>query len=227
MGKIKDYATDSVITGSERIISTDTDGSTKNITVNGIRSYVTVTSPIEYTLPTVIGTVAQYLAVPAVGTELEWADKVIPLEVGGTVGQVQINDGAGGLSGSSRMTIGAAGTELTLTIPIEGVVASETHKAVTYASGNLTMTALHLDNSLVFSPDALSRYTIVKDDTVASPIGSELTIVPLFDNATSIIIETDGVATYNGGTVAVVYAKHKPIFIKKITANTWVGGQLA
>lgn len=112
MGRIKDITVDGSITGGEKLLATDTDFSTKNITIDTLKQYITTGSPIAYTLPQEIGTTGQVLVVPTSGTVLEWDDQA---SGGGTVTSITASSPLTGGTITTTGTIGLTTGNLTET----------------------------------------------------------------------------------------------------------------
>lgn len=104
MARIKDLTTDGSISGSEKLVATDSDLSTKNITVDALKQYITVQSPIPYSIPSALGTAGQVLVVPSSGTTLEWDD-----QTGGGTGTVTQIIASSPLTGGTITTTGTIG----------------------------------------------------------------------------------------------------------------------
>jgi hypothetical protein len=220
MARIKDLTTDGSISGSEKLVATDSDLSTKNITVDALKQYITVQSPIPYSIPSTLGTAGQVLVAPSSGTTLEWDD-----QTGGGTGTVTSITASSPLTGGTITTTGTIGltvgnlTEtsssiLTITGGTGAVVGSgatiAVSQATTSTSGYLSSTDWNTFNNKQGTRD-VNNYTnalrsVIAEDTsrfiYATNANFEYTITEANDASISIGDEFYFAAT-GGGVIKV------------------------
>lgn len=222
MARIKDLTTDGSISGSEKLVATDSDLSTKNITVDALKQYITVQSPIPYSIPSTLGTAGQVLVAPSSGTTLEWDD-----QTGGGTGTVTSITASSPLTGGTITTTGTIGltvgnlTEtsssiLTITGGTGAVVGSGTTIAVSQAttstSGYLSSTDWNTfndkQNVRAIAPDSGTAREVTSGDAnrivYATNTNFDYAITASNDNLIDVNAEFN-VAAIGAGTIRVTF----------------------
>jgi len=85
MARIKDITIDGTLTGTERLVSTDADLSTKNITVDTLKQFILTGQGTALTFPSTTGSAGQIL-ISQGGSVLDWGDGFTALTTTGTSG---------------------------------------------------------------------------------------------------------------------------------------------
>ena len=85
MARIKDITIDGTLTGTERLVSTDADLSTKNITVDTLKQFILTGQGTALTFPSTTGGAGQIL-ISQGGSVLDWGDGFTALTTTGTSG---------------------------------------------------------------------------------------------------------------------------------------------
>ena len=85
MARIKDIALDGTLTGVEKLVSTDADLSTKNITVDTLKQFILTGQGTALTFPSTTGSAGQIL-ISQGSSVLDWGDGFTALTTTGTSG---------------------------------------------------------------------------------------------------------------------------------------------
>lgn len=85
MARIKDITIDGTLTGTERLVSTDADLSTKNITVDTLKQFILTGQGTALTFPSTTGSAGQIL-ISQGSSVLDWGDGFTALTTTGTSG---------------------------------------------------------------------------------------------------------------------------------------------
>jgi len=242
MARIKDLTVDSIITGTEMLVATDADLSTKNIPITSLQQYLTIQSPIAWTLPTSIGTPGQYLKAPLTGTTLEWATLVGTPPAGSNT-QLQFNDdGAFGASvdltwDGTDLTVNGGlvvndvtvDTDLTITgntiqnTNDEGVQIAG-HKPVLRVTDPVrNMVSTDIDHFIYASSATDFDYILDYALQAAMPAGAEIDIIAVGSGTIKVTPSGSG-ETINGGSGAVSLQQYRISKLKKVNVDTWILG---
>lgn len=212
MGRIKDLTTDLSITGLERIVSTDVDFSTKNITIDSIKEYINTGVSIPYTLPNSIGTEGQILQYPAIGTTLEWVDQGV-VDLSGLQDQIVLT--TVGTSGAATLTNGNE-----LNIPQYSTSVSS--KPIVNVSTSSNASETQIDKCVVLTSISIN-YSIGIDLDSACAIGDEIMVIATAGTCT---VSSQNNIILNGVTnnVGLALTTYNVLLIKKVSDQTYIIG---
>jgi hypothetical protein len=193
MARIKDITIDGTLTGTERLVSTDADLSTKNITVDTLKQFILTGQGTALTFPSTTGSAGQVL-VSQGSSILDWGNGFTSLTTTGTSGVATLAGGAlnvpnytislttTGTSGAATLTGGTLNIPQYLGVPVGNDTEIQFNNSGAFgASSSLTW-----DGSLL-SASALTTAGVIQNEKVQITNNS---IRPSAGNTTEGVIST-------------------------------------
>ena len=245
MARIKDITIDGTLTGAEKLVSTDADLSTKNITVDTLKQFILTGQGTALTFPSTTGSAGQIL-ISQGSSVLDWGNGFTALTTTGTTG-------AAVLTGSSLnipnytitlTTTGSTGAATlstgTLNIPNYGSTALQlsggSMSGAITGNQNIvakkptvvdTNTAITLQDNVhegvfLFSNSG-STVTITIDPASSEPFADGTEIKIMRGGAGALSVAPGSGVSLNGGSGSIsIGAQYGTITLKAISTDTWV-----
>jgi len=193
MARIKDITIDGTLTGTERLVSTDADLSTKNITVDTLKQFILTGQGTALTFPSSTGSNGQILITNG-SNVLDWGDSFSALTTTNTSGVATLTSGTlnvpnytislttTGTSGAATLTSGTLNIPQYLGVPVGNDTEIQFNDGGAFgASSSLTW-----DGSLL-SASALTTTGAIQNEKVNI---SGNTIGPSAGNTTEGVVST-------------------------------------